>query len=357
MKNVLPIVRFSLIFVLALGLAPACHRKAAPEKPSSPAPAPCPDQQAEVKATQQFLAENRERYRAALALARQWVDRLEVNPLKMREAGMKGKKKLTELLDTYRQLYNALPAEAKPGLMKRIQEVAAITYTPEYHDLQKVSDEQFKQDSTSYLRAAYVLDKLGLDTKLYRAEIRKIQPRLDGQMPERGSHQQMAFAWYYRVFGLKEPFPLADGYKKGVVYSRRDPYQYSKAEIYQLTHEIFVPYEFGDKPDANFFSAEDLTYLRRTLDRHAVYALMLHDPDLTGELVMCMNYLRFTDLPVYRDALNYLLQSQRPNGSWGNYEDLRAQYGDAVDQNLYLHTTMVTLEALAGAFAATEQRQ
>jgi hypothetical protein len=348
MTNFLQVIRVCLIFVFAVGLAPACHRSAPPNS----AQAPCPDRQAELKATRQFLAENREHYRAALARARQWVENLEVNPLKLREAGMKGKKKLTELLDTYRQLYLAVPAEEKPALMKRIQAVAEITYRPEYHDLLKVSDEQFKQDSTSYLRAAYLLDKLGLDTKLYRAEIRKIQSRLDSQMKERGSHQQMAFAWYYRYFGLAEPFPLAEGYKQGVIYSRRDPYQYSKAEIYQLTHEIFVPYEFGDKPDADFFNADDQAYLRRALDRHATFALMLHDPDMTGELVMGMNYLRFTDLPIYRDALNYLLQSQRPNGSWGNYEDLRAKYGDTIDQNLYLHTTMVTLEALSGAFSA-----
>ena len=74
MKNPLPVVRFSLIFALAVCLAPACHRKAAPDKPSSTAQAPCPDQPAEVKATRQFLQENRERCRASLRLARQWVE-------------------------------------------------------------------------------------------------------------------------------------------------------------------------------------------------------------------------------------------------------------------------------------------
>jgi len=193
---------------LAALCASACLREAASGKQKSSAQAPCPDQAAELKATQQFLAENRERYRAALKLARQWVDHLEVNPLELRQAGIKGKKKLTELLETYRQLDQALPAEARAALMARIKAVAAITYQPEYHDLQKVSDEQFKQDATSYLRAAYLLDKLGLDTKVYRQEIRKIQPRLDGHLSQRGVHQQMAFSWYYRCFGLKEPFPL-----------------------------------------------------------------------------------------------------------------------------------------------------
>lgn len=333
----------SLLGVIAL-MGPACRRGAVP--------APGAERQAELKETRKFLAENQARYQAAVVLARQWLDRLEVNPLALREHGLKGKKKLAELLETYRELEKALPAGEQAALRKRVQEAAAVTYLPEYHDLQTVSDEQFKEDATSYLRAAYLLEKLGLDTKLYRREIRKIQPRLDGQMHERGSHQQMAFSWYYRHFGLKEPFPLAEGYKKGVIYARRDPYQYSTAEIYQLTHEIFVPYEFGDKPDADFFSAEDKAYLRRVLDRHTVHALMLHDADLTAELVACIGYLQFTDLPVYREALGYLLEAQRPNGSWGNYEDLRAKYGDLVDQNLYLHTTMVAVEALIGAFTA-----
>ena len=62
-------------------------------------------------------------------------------------------------------------SKAKPALIARIEELARPTRGDRYHDMLTVDDREFKEDATSYLRAALLLDRLGLDTTLYRKEI------------------------------------------------------------------------------------------------------------------------------------------------------------------------------------------
>ena len=126
-------------------------------------------------------------------------------------------------------------------------------------------------------------------------------------------------------------------------------------EMYNLTHEIFVPYEFGEKLDADFFSEPDKAYLRPLLADLTAYGIGLDDADITAELTSCLRYLHFTDLPVYQESLQYLLKSQRPDGKWGNYEQHRGYYGDYVNQAFYLHTTLVVVDALTTAFHYRER--
>jgi len=304
-----------------------------------------------------FLNLNQARYREALVRTRSWLDTLEVNPTDLRTHGIKGKKKLAELLDVYLRLYDLATADDKQALMERIRSITAITATPGYHDMARIDDKQFKEDSTSYLRVAFLMDRFGLDTKLYRQEILKVLPRLNDHMQSRGSDQRMAFHLYYKHFGLEEPFPLQAAYQTGVISSRPTPdwYKQNKMEMYNLTHEIFVPYEFGEKLDADFFAAPDKAYLRPLLADLTAYGIGLDDTDITAELTSCLRYLHFTDLPVYQESLQYLLKSQRPDGKWGNYEQHRGFYGDYVNQAFYLHTTLVVVDALTTAFHYREQ--
>ena len=55
-----------------------------------------------------FLNLNQARYREALVRTRSWLDTLEVNPTDLRAHGIKGKKKLAELLDVYLRLYDTV---------------------------------------------------------------------------------------------------------------------------------------------------------------------------------------------------------------------------------------------------------
>lgn len=297
-----------------------------------------------------FLTQHRPRYLAAMQAAHRWLDGVKVDPAELRTKGIKGKKKLAEQLDAYRRLWRvAAPAE-KAGLLARAKEVAAVTDTDGYHDMGTLSDEHFKQDATSYLRVAVLLERLGFDDTRYRAEIKKIHGRLDGQMERRGPHQQRVFHWYYENFGLTEPFPLAEALQKGVVAQRVDPATLTSAQAYELTHEVYALYEYGDRLDIDPFSAEDKAYLKDVLAVLTDRLISAHDPDLLGEVVECMHYLRFQHEPAYLAGVKVLLESQNPDGSWGHYPAQRKHLGDYVKQGFELHTTLVAIGALTAVF-------
>ncbi len=304
------------------------------------------------KETAAFLDANEGRYRQALGRARAWIEALEINPVELRRHGIKGKKKVAEWLDAAMRLYEASEPSQQAALRARIERLSAMTRSPGYHDMARVPDRQFKEDSTSYLRTAYLLDRFGLDVALYRREIRKIQPRLDAHLVGRGVDQRMAFHEYYRHFGLAEPFPLQAAFRSGVIAERRDAAWFlaRPQELYRLTHEIFVPYEFGARLEADFFSAADKAYLRPLLADVTAWSLRRGDSDIAAELTSCLRYLGFTGEPVYMKALEFLLAGQRPEGCWGDYEALRPYYGDFINSGFYLHTTLVALDALVSAF-------
>jgi len=302
--------------------------------------------------TRLFLSENHKLYKEAAARARQWLDRLAVDPIELRSHGIKGKKKLAEILDSYARLYSVTKLEDKQNIMTRVKTLCAVTSQTNYHDLLTINDLEFKQDATSYMRVAYLMERLGLDTKHYRAQIQKVHPRLNEHMVSRGVDQRMAFHWYYEFFGLKEPFPLESAFQTGLITSRKpvDWFKQNPMEAYNLTHEVFVPYKFGENLNADFFTPDDKNFLRGILENMIPWYIQKKEVDLLAEFILCAAYLKATDLSAYRDGLNFLLESQNANGSWGQYEQHRPAMGDYVEQGLYLHTTMVALDALVIAF-------
>ena len=81
------------------------------------------------------------------------------------------------------------------------------------------------------------------------------------------------------------------------------------------------------------------------------YTINDKNVDLLAELVMIMTYLSLNDLTEFNQALEYLVDSQNDNGSFGNYEDVRELFKKDeinidVDIYLYLHTTEVSIRAL-----------
>ncbi len=296
------------------------------------------------------VAAQRAAYEQSIRRAQAWLDTLHVDPGELRAHGIKGKKKLVELLDAYYELWKVAGPQDREVLLARIREVVQVTYEPAYHDMLTISDEWFKQDATSYLRAAVLMERIGLDTSMYRAEIARIHDRLDAHMRERGPHQREVFHWYYRNFGLSEPFPLEEARNEGVIAHRKDPAVMSAPEVYELTHEIYAPFEYGDKRDVSPFDGSERRYLRDALDRLLRRYLAVKDPDLVAELLECEHYLKMDDGPASREAVTYLLGSQNQDGSWGSYPRQRRVLGDYVKQGFELHTTMVVIGALAVEF-------
>ncbi len=301
--------------------------------------------------THRFLSERRADYQRALGRARAWLDGLSIDPQALRAGGLKGKKKLTEQLDGYVRLWRVAEPGEQQRIVARARQVAAVTGDPAYHDLATVSDEELKEDSTSYLRAALLMEQLGLDTRLYREEIARAKPRLDAHLASRGPHQRLAFHWYYRHFGLAEPFPLGGALADGLLARRADPASLSTRDAYRLAHEVFVPYQFGDKLDqVDPFDAGEKRYLAAALEVLARRALEAGDADLLAELLSSLRYLRLVEGPVYRDGLAFLLDHQHQDGAWGDLAEARRIFGDRAAEGRLLHSTTVVIEALTVAF-------
>jgi hypothetical protein len=300
--------------------------------------------------TERFLDKQRPRYQQAINRAVSYLDTFTIDPLALRRQGMKGRKKLVELLDAYVALHRYASGKRRGEMRERFKRAAEVTRRPEYHDMGKVNDLQFRQDATSYMRACYLMDKMKLDTRAYRAAIRRVKPRLDAHMSRRGPHQRMAFRFYYGHFGMSLPAALQKPFKETLTARRVNPFTMALGHAYDLTHEVFVPFDYGGKLNSDYFSKKDRSYLRRTLEIQTIIRLGERDTDIVGELLASLRYLGDSDLRAYREGLAFVLASQRPNGSFGNYERYRKKRGAKLELDLYLHTTSVAMDILPLAF-------
>ena len=301
--------------------------------------------------TEAFIKKNQQRHIQMKEKALAYLDRFSIDPAALRKRGIKGRKKLVELLDAYVAMHRHAPPEGKPTLLARFKQAASVTDSAAYHDMLTVSDKQFKQDATSYLRACYLMDKMGVSTAAYRGQIGRIKARLDAHMSKRGWHQRMSFKHYYNHFGLAPPRELQDPFSNTLISRRANPYLMAMGQAYDLTHEVFVPHDYGGKLSTDQFSENDRSYLRRALEVLATVWIAQKNVDLVGELLACIRYTGNHDLQVYRDGLSLILASQRPNGAFGDYEKERSKWGADLDLGLYLHTTSVVMDILPLAFS------
>ena len=290
------------------------------------------------------------RHHEAMQAAWSWLDGLEVDPVALVDRGVQGKKKLAEILGAYLYLlrYSTDPSE-RPRLLGRVREVAAQANRPEYHNMLKCDLREFNENRMSYLRVAWLLDLLGQDTRFYEAKLIEMRPRLEAVIAARPPRQPYRFAVYYDHFGWEKPEALYAS--EGSVLDRRLPKaRYQPMAGYALAHEVSAAFLHGLRRSQDALDRDDLDYLRRVLPGLVIRFADQRNVDLVAELVSAMTYLELHALPAYRTGIAFLLRSQNPNGTWGDYEQYRATYGDGVDQKFYLHTTMVTLRALLEAY-------
>ena len=312
-----------IIGLLLALLAPGCKRTTAP------ADDPC--RRRGYARTANFIDKYRARQREQLQKAVAYLDRFIIDPVALRKEGIKGRKKLVEQLDAYTALHRHAAPEEKPGLLTRFKRAAQVTSNAAFHDMLTVSDKQFKQDATSYLRACYLMEKMGLSTATYRGHIQRIKERLDAHMAKRGWHQRMAFKHYYQHFGLPLPRELQDPFKNTLISRRANPYLLGMGQVYDLTHEIFVPHDYGGTLTTDRFSKGDKEYIRRALEVTTTVWIAQKNVDLVGELLACLRYTGNHDVQVYRDGLSLILASQRPDGAFGDHEQHRKEWGDRLD--------------------------
>jgi hypothetical protein len=282
--------------------------------------------------------------RRALARASDWLSSFAVDPVALQARDMPGKKILVEQLDAIRILWLTASDADRPALFDAFARVAACTRDRRYHDMLEVDARRFRANATSYLRAAWLCERMGVENPLYRDQIRLIKGRLDRHMPERGVHQLLVFGLYYRHFGLTEPFPF-DQQPFGLLARRPDAL--SADDCYILTHEITVPTLWGEIPFERPFDEPTLAWLRPKLIALTRDWMGRVNSDLVGEFLLCFWLLGWTDDPIYRDGLAWLVHRQNADGSWGRLDRIRERYGDDGRYRVVLHNTGVCVETLA----------
>ncbi len=280
--------------------------------------------------------------------ALQWVEPLDVDPIKLREEmGIKGKKKFVELLDIYLCLYQTTENEKlKNEYKQKVEQLVEVTDTEEYHDMNQINDTQFRQDSTSYLRAWYIMNEIGLNTSFYQEKINEVLPRLNAHLPSRGINQKMSFVVYYNRLGYSIDYTIEGLFNHSTIRSKENITKLTNLDVYFLTHEIFALYE-NDK--MWLLLPDDIEYVNMTVKYFVNKTISENNVDLLAELIMIMTYLDMHHSEDYRISLEFLLGSQNSNGSFGDYEGSRDYYeerGIDIEIYLYIHTTEVTLRAL-----------
>jgi hypothetical protein len=293
----------------------------------------------------------------ALARARTWLDAMELDPKRERELGLGPYKMLVELMSPYARIaQTGSPSEAE-GARGRITRLVEPSLAPGFMDLASATDEEFSRDSMSYLRAGYLLKRVGLPAEgHYRAGVGAIKARLDADFPKRGVWQKEAFAWYYEVYGLTPPAgsDVAGLRAAGLIGRRPDPRTLSPDDDYVLAHEVFIPYRYGELRDARPFDTAEKAYLRAALAAQANRWIMDQNPDLLAEMLQCMSYVGLEDEPVFADGISYLLAMQHADGSWGTPPKSPTGLGAAIEKEIYyLHPTETAFLALKDVTSRT----
>jgi hypothetical protein len=93
--------------------------------------------------------------------------------------------------------------------------------------------------------------------------------------------------------------------------------EYTRNQLYALTHEVFVAFDYGDANSTARFTPEEDAYVRGVLPP-LVQRLLLEggDVDIGAELLLCMQYHGVRTAEYWR-GLDYFLAAQNPSGAWG----------------------------------------
>jgi len=279
-----------------------------------------------------------------------FFDNLVVDPVELIKHKVKGIKKLGEILDVYTGAFEHLKCEAtKHWIKKRVRQLARYTRKKEYHMLGSCHANVFNENSMSYLRVLLLLKEFGVDTQMYYKELLKVLPRMDAHLAQRGPWQRAMFAQYYTYFKL--PLPkvlthLGPPLAKGEILERRPASAYTLEATYQLTHEIFVAFNYAKQKQQTILNIEDIEWCKKIIPILAKRFIGTNDIDIVAELLSCMTYLRMHNFPIYQEVVAWLLEKQNTDGTWGAYEKFRPMYGKWIAQQGYLHTSMVAVRAL-----------
>lgn len=286
-----------------------------------------------------------------------WLNDLSVDPLELKKKGMKGKKHFMEKLFTFFQLYLcANDVNKKEMYRKNLEQMFRKTENDSYH-LMEDDEVLFKRGIVSYVHACYLMEQLGLDAHNYKRHIRELLPRIERHMPTRNASIQMILTYCLKGLGFKTEYSIKGILNNTLVYNLKElgainvfKFKYNSYML-GVCHEIFVLSEYGRKK-IDLLTREKKNYLQGALKSSVRQILSSGDLrylELLAEMLVSLKYLDCENIPEYKRGINFIIEHQNKNGSFGDYERFRAHYaqqGVDIDIKWYLHTTEVCLWAV-----------
>jgi len=112
--------------------------------------------------------------------------------------------------------------------------------------------------------------------------------------------------------------------------------------FYDITHEIFAVSNFGDRDPRQYLLEDEIQFLRTLIPQGISRYIEEGHVDILAELIICAKMLEYTDFHNFQEGIQYILNAQKDDGSFGLIERM-AFLGRP---NLYRHGVLVSLWAL-----------
>ncbi len=111
---------------------------------------------------------------------------------------------------------------------------------------------------------------------------------------------------------------------------------------YDITHEVFAVSNFGDRDPTQYLLENEIQYLKDLIPQGIATYIEDGQVDILAELIICAKLLNYTDFYNFKEGVQYILNAQKEDGSFGLIERM-AFLGRP---NLYRHGVLVAIWAL-----------
>jgi len=274
--------------------------------------------------------------------------------VELRGRGYDGIKRLGEIIAAYATLYEHIEDPVvRERIKTRAEYFAAKTRESDFHFIwsDRYTQQEFARNVMSYLSILVNLERMGVEVADYRREAQRVRGRIDRHLSQRGAWQLQVFATQYDYLGWPKLQALQQCILyHGVIDDRVPVIEYTKQQEYEVAHLVFAEFDYGYDRQIDHLDENHLTYLAAVMPALINANIRQRDYDILGELVSSMVYLGWQDHPMVEKAIDFLLDGQNEDGHWGNYETFRLTYDRFVDQEKYLHTTLIVVHALNDYF-------
>lgn len=192
---------------------------------------------------------------------------------------------------------------------------------------------------------AYSADRLGFPDRRYKAELRKAAAKFNAQDylgfdPEQGPprldnpdrYDQWYGALIVTFFGDAYGIRLGAHYRDVLQWlPRLRPYEGHDEDMefdifYAITHVIYTLDRYHERRISSSLLPDELAFLRRKLKE----AIDDENPEMVSEALDCLKATGFENDPQVDEGLQFLVSTQRPDGSWaGGPDDIYTEYHSA----------------------------